>query len=181
MTNPPLTGLLLPCADGCLFVVLPRRALWDHPKRKQPIPRRSTSSLHPTHRRPIQLRRRISQRKNLKWKKIVGEIALYAFITSGIRCQYFFHYDKIRQLEPGHSDTILWKIPSVKFVFDSAKVSRLSSASFIEPATSFSSPISEPSPMTTASWLISTPMVLGPQLRKMTQSYSPCSLVTTTN
>ena len=53
----------------------------------------------------------------------------------------FFLYDKIRQLEPGNSDAIIWKIPSVKFVFDSAKKARPSSDPLIEPATSFSSPI----------------------------------------
>ena len=59
----------------------------------------------------------------------------------GIHSQYFFLYDKIRQLEPGNSDAIIWKIPSVKFVFDSAKKARPSSDPLIEPATSFSSPI----------------------------------------
>ena len=50
---------------------------------------------------------------------------------------YFFLYDKVRQLEPGNSDVIIRKIPSVKFVFDSAKVARPSSDPLIEPASSF--------------------------------------------
>ena len=53
----------------------------------------------------------------------------------------FFLYDKIRQLEPGNSDVFIWKIPPVKFVFESAEVARPSSDPLIEPATSFSSPI----------------------------------------
>ena len=69
------------------------------------------------------------------------EVATYSSITAGIQSQYFFLYDKIRQLEPGNSDVIIWKIPSVKFVFESAKVARPSSDPLIEPATSFSSPI----------------------------------------
>ena len=74
-------------------------------------------------------------------KLFTDEIATYTSITVGIHSQYFLLYDKLRQLEPGNSDVIIWKIPSVKFVFDSAKVARPSSDPLIEPATSFSSPI----------------------------------------
>ena len=74
-------------------------------------------------------------------KLFADEISAYTSITAGVHSQYFFLYDKLRQLEPGHSDVIIWKIPSVKFVFDSAKVARPSSDPLIEPATSFSSPI----------------------------------------
>ena len=69
------------------------------------------------------------------------EIPTYTSITAGIYPQHIFLCDKIRQLEPGNSDAIIWKFPSVKFVFDSAKVARPSSDPLIEPATSFSSPI----------------------------------------
>ena len=76
-----------------------------------------------------------------KLEKLFGDkISSYTSITAGIHSQYFFLYDKIRQLESINSDVIIWKIPSVKFVFDSAKVARLSSDPLIEPATSFSSP-----------------------------------------
>ena len=74
-------------------------------------------------------------------KLFANEVSSYTSITAGIHSQYFILYDKIRQLEPGNSDVIIWKIPSVKFVFDSAKVARSSSDPLIEPATSFSSPI----------------------------------------
>ena len=74
-------------------------------------------------------------------KLFTDEIATYTSITAGIHSQYFFLYDEIRQLEPGNSDAIIRKIPSVKFVFDSAKVARPSSDPLIEPTTSFSSPI----------------------------------------
>ena len=74
-------------------------------------------------------------------KLFVDEITTYTSITAGIHSQYFFRYDKIRQLEPGNSDAVIWKIPSVKFVFDSAKKARPSSDPLVEPATSFSSPI----------------------------------------
>ena len=74
-------------------------------------------------------------------KLFADELSAYTSITEGIHSQYFFLYDKLRQLEPRHSDVIFWKIPSLKFVFDSAKVARPSSDTLIEPATSFSSPI----------------------------------------
>ena len=80
--------------------------------------------------------------RNCKLEKLfTDEIATYTSITAGIHSQYFFLYDKIRQLEPGNSDVIIWKILSVKFVFESAKVARLSSDPLIEQTTSFSSPI----------------------------------------
>ena len=74
-------------------------------------------------------------------KLFADELSAYTSITAGIHSQNFFLYDKLRQLEPGRSDVIIWKIPSVKFIFDSAKVARPSSDPLIEPPTSFSSPI----------------------------------------
>ena len=74
-------------------------------------------------------------------KLFADEISTHTSITAGIHSQYFFLYDKVRQLEPGNSDVIIWTIPSVKFVFDSAKMARPSSEPLIEPATSFSGPI----------------------------------------
>ena len=74
-------------------------------------------------------------------KLFANEVSTYTSITAGVHSQYFLLYDKIRQLEPGNSDVIIWKIPAVKFVFDSTKVARPSSDPLIEPATSFSSPI----------------------------------------
>ena len=80
--------------------------------------------------------------KNCKLEKLFANgKSTHTFITEGIHSQYFFSYDIMCQLEPGHSDVIIWKISSVKLVFDSAKVARPSSDPLIEPATSFSSPI----------------------------------------
>ena len=73
-------------------------------------------------------------------KLFADEISAHTSITAGIHSQYFLLYDKIRQLEPGNSNVISWKIRSVKFVFDSAKMARQTSDPLIEPATSFSSP-----------------------------------------
>ena len=74
-------------------------------------------------------------------KLFANEVSTYISITAGIYSQYFFLYNKIRQHEPGNPYVIVWKIPSLKFVFDSAKVARPSCDSLFEPATSFSSPI----------------------------------------
>ena len=83
---------------------------------------------------------RILTSRILKLEKLFSdETTSYTSITSGIYSHLF--YDNIRQLECGHSDIILWKIPSVKFVFDSARVSQPSSDPLIEPATGFSSPM----------------------------------------
>ena len=74
-------------------------------------------------------------------KYFSDETATFTSIIAGIYFQYFFLYDKIRQLELGNSDAIIWKNPSVKFVVDSAKVARPSSDPLIEPAISFRSSI----------------------------------------
>ena len=73
-------------------------------------------------------------------KLFTDEIATYTSITAGIHSPYSSLFDKFA-FEPGNSDVIIWKIPSVKFVFESATVARPSSDPLIEPATSFSSPI----------------------------------------
>ena len=40
-------------------------------------------------------------------KLFADELSAYTSITAGIHSQYFFLYDKHRQLEPGHSDVII--------------------------------------------------------------------------
>ena len=123
-------------------IVLPRWALWDHPERKQTILQTPISNLQPISRIFLQLRCRSSHQEFPKRKKLfTNEIATYTSITAGIHSQYFFLYDKIRQLEPGNSDAIIWKNPSVKFVFDCAKAARPSSDSLSEPAEIICSPI----------------------------------------
>ena len=74
-------------------------------------------------------------------KLFADEISAYTSITAGIHSHYFLLYDKLRQLQHGNSDVIIWINPAVKFVFDSAKVVRPSSDPLIESANSFSSPI----------------------------------------
>ena len=99
---------------------------------------------HPTpntHEAPATTVQNLTSRISKLEKLFADEIATYTSVTAGIHSLYYFLYDKLRLLEPGNSDVINWKIPSVKFVFDSAKVARPSSDPLIEPATSFGSPI----------------------------------------
>ena len=41
-------------------------------------------------------------------KLFANEVSTYTSITAGVHSQYFLLYDKIRQLEPGNSDAIIW-------------------------------------------------------------------------
>ena len=62
-------------------------------------------------------------------------------IASIHRSQFAFLYDRIRALESGGTDTILWKLTAVKLVFDTAKSSpRLDNAAK-DPSTHYNSPV----------------------------------------
>ena len=68
--NPTLLQMhsCFPAVLNLLFVVLPRRALWDHPERKQTTLQTPTFSLHPTHGKLLELWRSTSHQNfsNLK-------------------------------------------------------------------------------------------------------------------
>ena len=62
-------------------------------------------------------------------------------IASIHRSQFAFLYDKIRALESGETDTILWKLTAFRLVFDSAKsAARLDNAA-TNPSTHYNSPV----------------------------------------
>ena len=62
-------------------------------------------------------------------------------IASIYRSQFAFLYDRIRALESGGTDTILWKLNTLKLVFDTAKYfTRLNNASK-DPSTHYNSPV----------------------------------------
>ena len=62
-------------------------------------------------------------------------------IASVYRSQFAFLYDRSRALESGGTDIILWKLTSLKLVFDTAKSSaRLDNASK-DPSTQYNSPV----------------------------------------
>ena len=103
-------------------------------------------------------------------KIFADETATHASIIAGIHSQNFFLFDKIRQLEPGNSDVINWKIPSVKFVFDSAKLARPSSDPSLNRPQVLEVLCSGLTPIDTAFSSSSTPMVLGLILANANQS-----------
>ena len=62
-------------------------------------------------------------------------------IASIHRSQFAFLYDKIRALESGETDTILWKLTAFRLVFDTAKsAARLDNAA-TNPSTHYNSPV----------------------------------------
>ena len=123
------------------LIVLLRWALWDHPERKHNSANADFQPTPNTQEAPAITAQNLKTRISKLEKKFADEIATFTSIFAGILFQYFFLYDKNFQFEPGTSDVMIWKITSVKFVFDSAKVARPSSDALIEPATGISSPI----------------------------------------
>ena len=58
-----------------------------------------------------------------------------------IQSNYSFLYDKIRQFDAGSDNTILWRMPSVRFVFDSAKSAHRQSKPFDDKTSGYRSPV----------------------------------------
>ena len=54
-------------------------------------------------------------------KQTKEDLSRQKSLLSSVQSNYSFLYDKIRQLEAGSNNTILWRISSVSFIFDSAK------------------------------------------------------------
>ena len=54
-------------------------------------------------------------------KQIKGDFRRQKSLLASIQCNYSFLYDKIRNLEAVSTNTFLWRTPSVRFVFVSAK------------------------------------------------------------
>ena len=62
-------------------------------------------------------------------------------IASIHRSQFAFPYDRIRALESGGADTILWKLTSLKLAFDTAKSSARLDNAAKDPSTHYNSPV----------------------------------------
>ena len=62
-------------------------------------------------------------------------------IASIYRSQFAFLYDRIRALESGGADTNLWKLTSLKLVFDTAKSSARLDNAAKDPSTHYNSPV----------------------------------------
>ena len=140
--NPTSSAFTLPCTDDAqLHRSTPVGAMGPPRAKTNYSANADSQPILDTQEAPSTTVQNLVSRIGKLEKLFTDEIATYTSITAGIHSQYFFLYDKIRQLEPGSSDVIIWKIPSVKSVFESAKVARPSSDPLIEPTTSFGSPI----------------------------------------
>ena len=62
-------------------------------------------------------------------------------IASNSRSQFGYLYDRIRALESGGTDTILWKLTSLKLVFDTAKPSARLDDAAKDPSNHYISPV----------------------------------------
>ena len=62
-------------------------------------------------------------------------------IASTYRSQFAFFYDRIQALESGGAGIILWKLTSLKLVFDTAKSSARLDKAAKDPSTHFNSPV----------------------------------------
>ena len=74
-------------------------------------------------------------------KQTKDDLSRQKSLLSSIRSNYSFLYDKIRQLEPGFNNTILWRISSVRFIFDSAKSARCHSKPIDDKSSGYWSPV----------------------------------------
>ena len=108
-----------------------------------PIPRQSSSSLQTF--RPETSPDIISQFNALE-KQTKDDLSRHKSLLSSIQSNYSFLYDKIRQLEAGSNITILWRIPSVRFIFDSAKLAHRQSKPLDDKTTGYWSPVFRPHP-----------------------------------
>ena len=60
---------------------------------------------------------------------------------STIRSQFTFLFERLRALESGSTDTILWKLTSLTFVFNTAKSSTRLDDATKDPSTHYNSPL----------------------------------------
>ena len=74
-------------------------------------------------------------------KQTKDDLSRQKSMLSSIQSNYSFLYDKIRQLEAGSNNTILWRIPSVRFIFDSAKSAHRQSKPLNDKTTGYWSPV----------------------------------------
>ena len=103
-----------------------------------PIPRQSSSSLQTPH--PGVSPDIISQFNALE-KQTKDELSGQKSLLWSIQSNYSFLYDKLRQLEAGSNNAILWRISSVRFIFDSAKSAHRQSKPIDDKASGYWSPV----------------------------------------
>ena len=103
-----------------------------------PIPCQSYSSLQMLH--PAVSPDIISQFNALE-KQTKDDLSRQRSLPSSIHKNYSFLYDKTRQLEAGSNNRILWRISSIRFIFDSAKSAYRQSKPIDDRASGYWSPV----------------------------------------
>ena len=83
----------------------------------------------------------IISKLNALEKQTKDDLSRQKSMLSSIQSNYSFLYDKIRQLEAGSNNSILWRIPSVRFIFDSAKSAHRQSKPLDDKTTGYRSPV----------------------------------------
>ena len=74
-------------------------------------------------------------------KQTTDHLSRQKSLFSNMQSHYSFLYDKIRQLEPGSNNTILWRISSVQFIFNSARSAHRQSKPINDKTTGAWSPV----------------------------------------
>ena len=74
-------------------------------------------------------------------KQTTDHLSRQKSLFSSMQSNYSFLYDKIRQLEPGSNNTILWRISSVQFIFISARSAHRQSKPNNDKTTGYWSPV----------------------------------------
>ena len=117
-----------------MITVTPKRASSATPKPRPPDrpPSPPTSRSPPSH---------LETRDKQLEEKITKASNSHKTIASIYRSQFAFLYDRFRALESGDSDTILWKLTSLKLVFDTAKSSARLDNAAKDPSTHYKSPV----------------------------------------
>ena len=83
----------------------------------------------------------ISSKFNALQKQTKDDLARQKSLLSSIQSIHSFLYDKIRQLEAGSNNKIPWRLPSVRFIFDSAKSAHRQSIPIDDKTTGYWSPV----------------------------------------
>ena len=74
-------------------------------------------------------------------KQTKDDLSRQKSLLSSIQSNYSFLYDKIRQLEAGSNNTILWRLSKVRFIFDSTKSAHRQSKPIDDKASGYWSPV----------------------------------------
>ena len=124
----------------------------------------------------VRIKVRIDQLEKLLNK----EVSRTKSNLSGLRSNYTFLYDKIRQLEAGNSNTILWRICSVSFVYCSAKSAHRASKPIDNKSSGYWSPIFRTRPYGYNFFILFYPYGLGTNAGQFVTTFFAFSPVTMT-